>query len=249
MYTSIKLRKVNNKFRDINIPDPETKVKLKKIHKRIYNSISIKENIFSFRSVLNTINYHFPFEYDYWIELDIKKFFPSIIKENFVRLYPNLLTNEELDICFYQNSLPQGSPASPILAECFIQYLERSLYETHQDFVWSRYVDNIIISCRRDNIPNVIRLFKNIYSIGNLKCPVKSIIPKTEKFGVLGITVQNNIISLSRRTKRKLSLKLVNSNQESYSLGILNYIQQINQEDLDHIQNNLNKFRRNNGNH
>src|SRR5699024_2066569 len=115
------------------------------------------------------------------LNIDLKDFFPSI---NFGRVRgvflakPYNCTKEVAtvlaQICCYNNQLPQGSPASPIVSNMICARLDSHLYKLAKKnhCYYSRYADDITISTNKRDFPKEIaRLVrtekKNICNLGN----------------------------------------------------------------------------------
>ena len=129
------------------------------------------------------------------LELDFKDFFPShnkkYLKEMLLKIYPFKFLEEELlnlliEYATLNDELPQGTPLSPILSNIAmvpIDYEFTNLLNTFnkKHFIYTRYSDNIYISCKlKFNPQKVIRELNNILKKHN--SPLK-IHPNKIKFG------------------------------------------------------------------
>lgn len=103
----------------------------------------------------------------WFLKLDIKDFFPSWSKEHILselqQLHPlgtiwnamDKVLEEVLDLAMLNNSLPQGSAASPYLSNICMTRFDFNMQKTFRDFeghnfVYTRYADDILLSCKYD---------------------------------------------------------------------------------------------------
>lgn len=163
--------------------------------------------------------------------IDIKDFFPSItgiqitkklIEKGYNYDVATLLSN----LSTMRSSkngvpvLPQGSPASPALAEIVMEDLDKRLYgyASKHGFSYSRYVDDITFSCKR-SMPWFIHanFFKKIiksegFEINEKKSRVSF---KGQRQEVLGLTV-NERLNVSKKYIKDLRTIIHNWEKDGY---------------------------------
>lgn len=163
----------------------------------------------------------------YVLNIDLENFFPSFnfgrvrgffLKDKNFNLAPPVATSIAQIAC-YQDTLPQGSPCSPVIANLISRYLDmRLLYLCKScGCTYTRYADDISISSNRKVFPKEI-LKKNHWF--NSKKPRLG----KELIGAIvdsGFKINKNKTRLQHRTSRQevtgLTVnKLVNVNKKYY---------------------------------
>jgi len=101
----------------------------------------------------------------WFLKIDLKDFFPSITQQllvqNLTQLYPFSMLScyTELDLilhkCMLNGSLPQGSPASPLLSNLVMVPYDYEIRNQLRDFdghnfTYTRYADDLLISASHD---------------------------------------------------------------------------------------------------
>jgi len=119
------------------------------------------------RSTTDAVKKHQNNESQWFLKIDLKDFFPSCSynKVNTALqsifplccLYDKVETKEALEgmlrLCFVNDELPQGTPASPLLTNLLMLPLDYTIKNRFKDFnksyfVYTRYADDILISCK-----------------------------------------------------------------------------------------------------
>lgn len=164
------------------------------------------------------------------LALDIDNFFPSIpgnkVYGVFYSLgYPKNISSALTSLCTYKGFLPQGSPASPKLANLVCSKLDARIqgYAGKKGITYTRYADDITLSCQ------------SIKLIENAKSFVQTIIrdegfrvnkKKTRLLGlrkrksVTGLVVSSKKAGVGREVYRELRVKihhLFTGKTENYS--------------------------------
>ncbi len=166
------------KKRLIEAPSNSLKIIQKRI-KRCLDNLSYKENVFSGikgRSYIDNAYYHI--ESNYFLKMDISKFFPNTSREKIFKFYneklnisndiasiltdlssinlENIITKEIQDFINekgiqYTNHLPSGSPISSILSYLanIDMFNELENLAKQNDLIVSFYVDDIIFSGKK----------------------------------------------------------------------------------------------------
>lgn len=196
------------------------------------------------RSTIDAVAVHQRNESRWFLSIDLSKFFPSttlnFIMDMLSRMYPFALVMEtdegrnELEKAFslgmLNGGLPMGTPLSPMLTNLimipfdyeFSRYM-RSRYKPENNadgrgrmFVYTRYADDMDISCRIGfNYNEVIAKIKEIFA--HFNAPYKINEKKTHygsKWGknwLLGVMLNgDNAITVGYKNKRRLRAILSN---------------------------------------
>jgi RNA-directed DNA polymerase len=184
---------------------------------------------------------------NYILNFDLEDFFPSInfgrvrgILKSFFGIGDNAATIIA-NICCYKNSLPQGSPTSPIISNmiCFRLDKEMQLIAKQNSCVYTRYADDLTFSTTKKDFPKGIAYFEdgevqlskriqavvedNSFKINRNKTRLQN---RYKNLGVTGITVneklnvQRNYIKKIRAILRCLEL---NSKEDAQKIFIEKY--------------------------
>ena len=229
-YRSIKIKKKRGGFRELHIP---TRI-LKAVQYYLLKNMSLIFNphkcsyAFEYsKSIKDHAAQHVKKKYVY--TLDLVDFFGSI---NWGRLngcfqaYPFNLNNISArilaNIFIYKDSLPQGAPSSPFLANMICRSLDAELYRwaIKNKFNYSRYADDITFSTNLNSITKeVLEEIKVIikkagFTINTAK---ERLMPYYQKQMVTGLIVNRKVnvprayIRNIRATLHNLSISDVNS--------------------------------------
>lgn len=284
-YTSYKKKKKKNKHRIINAPDQKLKKiqrsladYLCEIYKDQINKATHITGFVPDRSIIDNATPHLGSEWV--INIDIADFFPSVtseyvdkvlepIEEKFTlskllgskkakTKFYGLTKNEIKEIAMLGEGLPQGSPASPVIAniaafkflddkiETFINSVNKNeLKESGLRF--TRYADDITISTtakiNREYIQQVtndlVKLIetKTIFKIKKEKINIKH---RSQRQNVTGIIVNNQEVGVSRKLRNKLRAilhnhKIKDQHLDSSTLGVLNFIKEVNNKQYNQL--------------
>jgi len=173
--------------RVISIPTVRDKVVLKLLQfilKEVYSEINAKLPQVYIQELKDNIH-----KFDYFIKLDISNFFGSIshgilldklskkIKsDKIANLIKNAITNPTIiggaikkEYNRETRGVPQGIPISNILAQIYLQDIDKK-YESRNDIKYIRYVDDILILCqKKDYIKISSEIQYELEGILNLK--------------------------------------------------------------------------------
>ncbi len=167
----------------------------------------------------------------YFLKLDFKDFFPSIIyddfKHNLITSFGNLYSTDDLEIirlvCFYKGDiLPIGYPSSPIISNVVMYDFDKKIIERISDkekygtVYYSRYADDLTFStnlrgaCNR--IKNMVeRIVREIKS-PRLKLNTKKTVFASSSGGsalITGLRVcHDGHLTIHRKYKDKVRLLL-----------------------------------------
>lgn len=183
-YEEFHIRKRSGEYRLVEDPDPV----LKKIQRRVNRFlqavyfihktkaaygfiIAVKKK--KLRNIVTNAKRHL--NAGYLLNIDIEDYFHSIATTQVYRIFssPPLLFRSQLatllsKLCTYKNRLPMGAPTSPVLSNFYAMELDRELdrYADEQDFVFTRYVDDMTFSGdspikphHLDDVRNILRKY------------------------------------------------------------------------------------------
>lgn len=232
-YTIVSIPKKGGGERTIEIPIMELKYIQRWILDNILSKYKVSDNAMGFvnhRSILDNAKMHL--NKKCLINMDIKDFFPSILYKKVFRLfnysgYSKKVSYILAKLCTYQNRLPQGSPASPAISNLVCYRLDYRLSHLAEKYnaIYSRYADDITFSSN-SNISRIVDAISTIirdegFSVNDSKTRVLFSHQRQE---VTGLIVNNDIVRVNKRYKRKLS-------QEIYycqRFGIKSHMKRIN---------------------
>lgn len=254
-YNVYKRKKKNGGFRVITAPEPTLKVLQKDYANVIYDNVKhqFSSEITGFMpgvSIKDNAKCHLNKEWV--INLDIKSFFPSTTKNlvSWALRQANLGADLETatEILTLDNALPQGSPASPVIANFVaVHYVDPVIKEVLNTYLgniryeYSRYADDITISLDtkverlmlRNMVTEICRRLESEtpYKIAADKIKVRN---KAQQQCVTGIIV-NQGFSINKKTKLALRaamhrVSLGQKELDSKLKGKLNFVRQVKPE-------------------
>lgn len=167
-YKSFLIDKDSEGSRKINSPNLSMKLVQKWILEEVLYKITPTEEAMAFKKGINGIKQNASFHrYSlYFLQVDIKDFFPSITRKRVYLLFKNMGYSKNIShifakICTYNNKLPQGGVCSPHISNLICIKLDRRLKGlcSKRDILYTRYADDMTFS--GDN-KEVLRKTKNI---------------------------------------------------------------------------------------
>ena len=204
------------------------------------------------------------------LKVDIKNFFQSITKEMVGDLFQNepFHFNSELTEFLtisltHKNSLPTGSPTSPILSNLIFKPIDDEIAEISNDFNYTRYSDDLTFSFDKDDssfavttarITNFIE--ESGFKINTEKTQILKAFHKQEINGL----VVNKKVNINRKYYRALravlhsieldgiseaAIKYTKKNEKAYFRALRNFYQKT--EELYISEKLLNKIEHHNG--
>lgn len=158
-YTTFEISKRNGKFRNISSPNINLKriqTQIKLILEEFFRPYSVVHGFVYKKNILSNAKKHLNAK---WIlNLDIENFFETI---NFGRILGLLLAKPYAfdrkvatliaQLTTYKNTLPQGSPASPIISNLICNKMDRDFitFCKNRKLIYTRYADDITISSQK----------------------------------------------------------------------------------------------------
>ncbi|MCJ1995965.1 RNA-directed DNA polymerase [Lactococcus piscium] len=212
-YIKIKIpKRKKGEYRELSIPSPALKNLQRWVLEHILYSFPCHGSANGFipnKSIVTNAIPHISKEYI--LKMDLKDFFPNItfsmVKNQFLTMgYNDHVSHSLALLCTYNDSLPQGAPSSPYLANLLFSPFDELIY-THcskNNLSYTRYADDLTISGGKYilNIPQYVKdiLRDSDFQINNSKT---LIIKKGDKKQVTGIVV-NEKISIPKNYLREL---------------------------------------------
>lgn len=160
----------NIRFRELMVPNYILKSRQQKIA-QFLNQISLPEYMFgSVPGKNNILNACQHLNQKYFLTIDLKKFFPNINHHQVNTMFCNngfspstsrILTK----LTTYQESLPQGAPSSPIIANLVFLQTSDKLYKLakNNNIIFTTFLDDLTFSsnhCFKNMIPLIIAIIK-----------------------------------------------------------------------------------------
>ena len=200
----IKLKKLQRRLADL-LSDCDDE-----IHKTQNRSKRIAHGFAKKYSIITNANNHKNKRYVF--NCDLQDFFPSInfgrvrsffIKNDHFKLHEKIATLIAQIACF-NNSLPQGSPCSPIISNLIGHILDIRLVNLARatNCTYSRYADDLTFSTNKKEFPRQIASIQsdNRWSVG------KGLIKEIKRTGFI---LNPNKISMQYKTSRQTTTGLV----------------------------------------
>ncbi|OQB13599.1 MAG: Reverse transcriptase (RNA-dependent DNA polymerase) [Firmicutes bacterium ADurb.Bin193] len=212
-YSLAQIPKKSGGFRDLHIPS----VELKYLQCWILDNILIKVQISPYatgfcnnKSIIDNAKMHIGSECI--LNMDIKDFFPSIKFTMVFRIFAYYGYTKELSfvfakLCTYEDSLPQGSPASPCISNIVSLRIDKrlSLLAEKYNACYSRYADDITFS-GNGGIKKLIEITAKIlteegFSLNTKKTRMQFSHQRQE---VTGLIINGGTIRVNKKYKRDL---------------------------------------------
>lgn len=158
----------------------------------------------------------------WFLKLDIKHFFPStnsaFILDVLSKIYPfpqvtwSTITNL-VDICTMNDVLPQGAPTSPLISNLVMLPYDKQISDAlwnfnRHHFVYTRYADDLLISCRESfKFSEIVEVIKGIldptpYVLNETKTRYGSSAGRNWNLGLM--LNKDNKITLGHMKKKQL---------------------------------------------
>jgi retron-type reverse transcriptase len=261
-YNVYKRKKKNGKFREITAPDPLLKSLQHAYALAFFEKVKdeFSAEVTGFMpgvSIKDNARRHIGKE---WVvNLDIKSFFPSTTKEHVKwALEQSKLDGDQelaLEVLTLNDALPQGSPASPVIANYVgvhlidpeVKFVANSYLK---EFEYSRYADDLTLSFNEKldvkTIKEMIRDIANAikyphgFEIAEDKISMRT---KNRRQAVTGITV-NAGFSINRQEYLRLracthQVRIGKKELDNKLKGKLNYVKDINPTMFDKLTKGL----------
>lgn len=236
-YTSFEIPKKSGGQRVIDAPSAELKAIQRWILDQILVRMHTSQHAYGFirgRSIVDNARCHMGKQCV--VGIDIQDFFQSIGIDSVFRIFYYYGYSREVSyylarICTYRGHLPQGSPASPYLANiAFLKADKRlSMLSSTYNASYSRYADDITFS-GSGNLDNILEpAIQILNDEGFSHNPSKTRIARNhQRQEVTGLIVNNDTVHVRKSFKRKFF-------QEIYyckKYGVSNHMEHLNQNKL-----------------
>ena len=268
-YTEYHIPKNSGGYRLISAPSDE----LKAVQKELYNML-IRFGAYAHdaayayireRTCLSAIQRHQNKQTKYFYKFDLQDFFPScttlLLTRQLQQVYPFCMLDDDnlskiINIATYRDSLPQGSPLSPLLCNMVLVPFDWIMYYSirHFDGVYTRYADDLLISfVNKKQLSFLEHLIKGHLpgglSLNTDKSRCGSIAGRNRNLGL--VLNKDRNITIGHKKNMELKAKINNfifdfTNQRYWSIidtqvlqGELNYFKQIEPDYANFVVNRL----------
>jgi hypothetical protein len=183
LYHTFHIPKNSGGLRRIDAPQPELMEALRELKMLLETHMFALYHTTAFayvrgRSTIDAIKRHQQNESKWFLKLDFSNFFgdttPEFVLNMLSWLFPfSQITlpregvaelRKALSLCFLNGGLPQGTPISPFLTNLMMLPIDHKLSNSLRDFdsrrfVYTRYADDLLISCKIDFDKNKVEQF------------------------------------------------------------------------------------------
>lgn len=224
------------------------------------------------RCTIDAIKKHQCNESHWFLKTDFSDFFGNTTPEFVLRMLGMIFPFSEvvktesgiaalkraLDLCFLNGGLPQGTPISPMLTNLVMIPIDHRLYNCFRDYkgkyyVYTRYADDIIISCRQNfDYQEIIDFINSTLKEFNAPFQIK---PEKTRYGSragsnwnLGVMLnKDNEITIGHKNKQRFRAMINNyildrKNGKPWELhdvqvlrGQINYYHMVEREYVDSV--------------
>jgi hypothetical protein len=284
LYRDFTVPKKSNprKRRAISEPCPELKIQQKEFALFLENTMHVLAHHAAHayvrdRSNVTAVKVHQDNESKWSLKLDISDFFPSYNLDAIVRglkkVYPfgvifqdpsqrgnreTLINN--LNFCLHRGQLPQGTPISPYLTNILMVPIDYEIskalkdYERH-NFVYTRYADDIEISCKQKFDPEeVINVINQIFTVQEVPFTLNTaktkFVSTSGKNWSLGVMRnRDNEITVGHKNNQIIRARIFNfmyspaptPEEAQKLLGMLSYYKAVEPQYIKHILDKYSK--------
>ena len=279
LYKTFYIPKSSGGLRRIDAPEQELMNALRQL------KTLLEENMFALyhtsafayirgRCTVDAIKRHQRNESKWFIKLDFTNFFGSTTPEFVLSMLSLIFPFSEitktpdgreelskaLSLCFLNGGLPQGTPISPFITNVMMIPLDHRFSNSLRDFeknrfVYTRYADDLLISCQRDFdedkvqtfITDTLREFNAPFSIKPEKTRYGSSAGRNWNLGVM--LNKDNQITIGHKKKKYFKAMLdnyvrVKKAGQNWGLhdvqvlsGLISYYRMIERDYIDYVLN------------
>jgi retron-type reverse transcriptase len=220
MYKTIYIPKKSGGFREISIPNPELKEKQREILEKLYNYfVNDRERYKSFfyfakgfipnKGIYHNANPHAGKKFI--LNIDIKDFFPSCKEKNLPNYIKQALSQDEINLLFHNDSLPQGAPTSPFVSNLYLADADGIIFYLlkvfiSDDVIYTRYADDITISSNSKAIfgKTCLKIIDSVLKRYGFQIHPEKIrrLTPSQKQEITGLCVNSGKPTVSRKIRR-----------------------------------------------
>ena len=236
-YSSYRKKKPNGKYRVITAPNDDLKEAQKKIAQWLepFAEVAYHSSVQGFRakhSVVTNAKVHASKKMV--INIDIENFFPTVPGDwiwNFLDLFGDApyIRDSLYAIATVEDKLPQGSPCSPIISNCFLSVagLDDQVDKLCKEYEmeYTRYADDLTLSTNKDypkdwlKIGIINNIYKYIETVGLKASKDKTTIrTKSQRQIVTGVLVNGENPRVTRKYANHLRAVLHNHKRDKIPL-------------------------------
>jgi len=212
-YRQYEIPKKNGGTRTILAPRTYLKAVQKFILRRILETQGLPNWVTGFvkgKGIVQNASVHVGARY--LLNVDVKDFFPSVRTKEVFKVFYRLGFSSDMSrvlsmLCTYNNSLPQGAPTSPYLANLVFQDIDADVMKIcgHFGLKYSRYADDLTLSGEQPIDRNIVTRLARLFESRGFRINQKKI--KITKPGqamyVTGLVI-NEKVHPDRRVRRLL---------------------------------------------
>lgn len=222
-----RIKKRNNEYREIYVPNFKLKSIQKWIQEKILQYIEISESAHAFvkgKSILTNAKEHIRKDRFWILRMDVSNFFESIEISDVKKIFEHMGYSVEVasvlaSLCCQNGILRQGFSTSPTLTNIYMNEFDAILKEflngfPEYKFVYTRYADDIIVSGRymRGHYYMIQDLKKhirtNLNSLGLDINTKKTLIQKQSRKKITGLYIENGKIFVSNNYIKKFKQEI-----------------------------------------
>lgn len=261
-FETFQLPKRSGGYRTITAPNDDIKLAYTQIKNDLLNKLKVltHQNAWAYtvyRSTYHAVQQHQRNESQWFLKIDIKKFFDNcsqeLIKTQLNKIYPfylnKELTEELAKFATLDDQLPQGTPLSPLLTNILMVPFDHhfSQYCKNNDLIYTRYADDIIISSKQTfSFKHILHKIDEIMEEHHYNFKINT---KKTRYGSrngrnwnLGLMLnKDNQITLGHEYKRQLKViihKIYHQElpyQDPHYIGLVAYLKQIEPMYYNHL--------------
>ncbi len=191
LYHTFFIPKSSGGTRRIDAPNPDLMVALNELRFIFEDKFRVLYHTSAFayikkRSIVDVLKKHQANESKWFLKTDFSNFFgsttPEFLYSSLTKVFPfseivkyyggSAALKKALDLCFLNGGLPQGTPISPTLTNIMMIPIDHMLSKMCRErqiqnkyFVYTRYADDILISCKYDfRFQNVVDTINDVCS-------------------------------------------------------------------------------------
>lgn len=261
-YKTYKILKKSGKYRTISQPSRKLKALQSWILVNILNKVKVSNSCKGFEKNSSTYDNALPHKgANTVLSMDLKDFFPTVSSRQVFNIfktlgYNNLVATIFMNICSYNESLPQGSPCSPKLANLSAWRLDLRIqgYVGKRGINYTRYADDLTFSSLNPSklvkiIPIITKIIEGEnFFVNHSKTRVAG---SARAKIVTGLVISGDNIGVGKQKYKSIRAKIFNLTlpEESKNMtllyevnGWLSYLNSVDKKRLTKAENYIKKL-------